>query len=102
MTLQSLENLALILGSDGQLHVVGMRKVGAADCQIKPDLFHEILGEVCDSLEYKDETIRSTLINVTNLMSDHCAVQKRVNDLFIAFRQKTFKKMPLKTLIHIL
>ena len=84
MTLQNLENLALILGSDGQLHIVGMRKVGAADAQIEPDLFQEILGEVCDYLEYKDETIRSTLINITN--SDHCAVQKRVNDLFIAFR----------------
>ena len=45
--------------SDGQLLVVGMREVGAADAQTQLDLFQEILGEVCDCLENKYEAVRS-------------------------------------------
>ena len=63
--------------SDGKLLVVGMREVGAADTHTQLDLFQEILGEVCDSLENKDEIIRSTFINIEILMSDRCAVQKK-------------------------
>ena len=77
--------------SDGKLLVVGMREVGAADAQTQMDLFREILGEVCDSLENKDEIIRSTFINIKNLMSDRCAVQKKFNDLFIEFRKNILK-----------
>ena len=62
--------------SDGQLLVVGMRKAGAADAQTQLDLSQEILGEVCDSLENKDEIIRSTFVNIKDLISDCCAVQK--------------------------
>ena len=69
-----------VLKSDGKLLVVGMREVGAAAAQTQLDLFLEILGEVCDSLENKDEFIRSTFINIKNLMSDRCAVQKKIND----------------------
>ena len=69
-----------------------MREVGAADAQTQLDLLQEMLGEVCDSLENKDEIIRSTFINIKNLMSDRCAVQKKFNDLFIEFRKKYFKK----------
>ena len=63
---------------DGKLLVVGMRKVGAADAQTQLDLFQEILGKVCDSLENKDEIIRSTFINIKNLMSYRCTVQKKL------------------------
>ena len=54
-------------------------------------MFQEILGEVCDSLENKDEIIRSTFINIKNLISDRCAVQKKFNDLFIEFRKNILK-----------
>ena len=54
MALQSLDALD-VQKSDGQLLVVGMREVGAADAQTQLDLFQEILGEVCDCLENKDE-----------------------------------------------
>ena len=77
--------------SDGQLLVAGMREVVAADAPTQLNFFQEILGEVCDSLENKDEIIRSTFINIRNLMSDHCAVQKKFNDLFIEFRRNIFK-----------
>ena len=60
--------------SDGQLLVVGMREVGAADAQTQLNLFQEMLGEVCDSLG--KSCFRSCFINIKNLMSDHCAVQK--------------------------
>ena len=62
--------------SGGQLLVVGMREVGAADAQTQLNLFQEMLEEVCDSLGNKDEIVRSCFINIINLMSDHCAVQK--------------------------
>ena len=68
-----------------------MREAGAADAQTQLDLFQEILGEVCDSLENKDEIIRSTFINIKNLMSDGCAVQKKFNDLFTEFRKNILK-----------
>ena len=57
----------------------------AADVQTQLDVFQEILGMFCDSLENKDQIITSTFINVKNLRSDHCAVQKQCNDLFIEF-----------------
>ena len=63
---------------DGKLLVVGMREVGAADFQTQLDLFQEILGKVCDSLENKDEIIRSTFISIKNLMLYRCAVQKKL------------------------
>ena len=77
--------------SDGQLLVVGMREVGAADAQTQLDLFREILGEVCECLENKDEIVRSCFVNIKNLMSDRCAVQKEFNDLFIEFRKNILK-----------
>ena len=77
--------------SDGQLLVAGMREIGAADAQTQLDLFQEILGEVCDSLENKDEVIRSTFINIKNLMSYHCAVQKEFNDLLTECRKNILK-----------
>ena len=77
--------------SDGKLLAVGMREVGAADTQTQLDFLQEILGEVCDSLENKDEIIRSTFINIKNLNSDRCAVQKKINDLFIEFRKNILK-----------
>ena len=48
-------------------------------------------GEVCDSLGNKDEIVRSCFINIKNLMSDRCAVQKKMNDLFIEFRKNILK-----------
>ena len=77
--------------SDGQLLVVGMREVGAAETQTPLELFQEILREVCDSLENKDEIIQDTFMNIKNLMLYRCTVQK-TNDLFIEFGKKYFKK----------
>ena len=72
--------------NDGQLLAVEMGEVG----QLMPKhnlmcLFQEILGTICHSLENKDEIITSTFINIKNLRSDCCAVQKQCNDLFIEF-----------------
>ena len=64
-----------------------MREVGVADAQTQLHLLQEILGEVCDSSENKDEIIRSTFINIKNLISDRCAVQKIFNELFTEFRK---------------
>ena len=50
--------------SDGQLFVVGMKEVGAADAQTQLEFFQEILGGVCNSLKNKDEIIRNTFINI--------------------------------------
>ena len=41
-----------------------MREVRAANAQTQLDLFQEVLGEFCDSLENKDQIIRSTFINI--------------------------------------
>ena len=57
----------------------------AADAQTQLDVLHEILGTFCDSSENKDEIITSTFINIKNLRSDCCAVQKQCNDVFIEF-----------------
>ena len=75
--------------SDPQLLVAEMREVGTADAQTQLDVFQEILG---DSVQNKDEIITSTfIINTKYLMSDHCAVQKKSNYLFIDFRKNIFK-----------
>ena len=87
--------------SDGQLLVAGMRELVAADAPTQLDFFQEILGEVCDSSENKDEIIRSTFINIRNLMSDHCAVQKNLM-IYSLNSEEIFSKMLQKTLIHIL
>ena len=48
----------------GQILNVEMREVRAANAQTQLDLFQEVLGEFCDSLENKDQIIRSTFINI--------------------------------------
>ena len=63
----------------------------AADVQTQLDVFQEVLGTICHSLENKDEIIRSTFINIKNLRSDHCAVRKKCNDLFIEFQKNISK-----------
>ena len=75
----------------GQILNVEVREVRAANAQTQLDLFQEVVGEFCDSLENKDQIIRSTFINIKNLMSDRCAVQKKCNNLFIEFRKNILK-----------
>ena len=78
--------------NDGQLLAVEMGEVG----QLMPKhnlmcLFQEILGTICDSLENKDEIITSTFINIKNLRSGCCTVEKKCNDLFIEFQKNISK-----------
>ena len=48
----------------GQILHVEVREVRAANAQTRLDLFQEVVGEFCDSLENKDQIIRSTFINI--------------------------------------
>ena len=49
-----------IVNQEGKLLVCGIWKFGAADAQSQLDLFCEILGDICSSLENKDEVINKT------------------------------------------
>ena len=49
-----------IANQEGKLLICGIRKFGAADAQSQLDLFCEILGDICSSLENKDEVINKT------------------------------------------
>ena len=49
-----------IVNQEGKLLVCGIWKFGAADAQSQLDLFYEILGDICSSLENKDEVINKT------------------------------------------
>ena len=69
--------------------VVGMREIGGADAQSQLDLFQELLDEVGENLgKGGNDFGKKVFLNIKNLMSDRCAVQKKFNNLFIKLRKE--------------
>ena len=63
---------------DGTIIVTGLRCVGGGDAQTQWDTFKEILSEISESSGNTDSSfISKTFFSIKNLMSDHCANQKK-------------------------
>ena len=66
-----------------------MREIGGADAQSQLDLFQEVLDKVGENLAKGGNDFgKKNFLNIKNLMSDRCAVQKKFNNLFIKLRKE--------------
>ena len=71
--------------------VVGMRDIGA-DAQCQLDLFQDVLDEVGETLgKGGNDFGKKVFSNIKNVMSDRCAAQKKINNLFIKLRKECLR-----------
>ena len=73
--------------NDGTTLVAGLRCVGGGDAQTQLDTFKEVINGISDSIiKDKDNSHFKNIFSfIKNLMSDHCATQKKFNRLFTEF-----------------
>ena len=68
---------------------MGLRQVGAADAQFLLDVFCEVLEVVCKARgDDGNSKFNKVFASIKNLMSDHCATQKKFNNLFVEYRKQ--------------
>ena len=89
-----------IVKNDGSSLVTGFRETASGDAASQLTVLEDILKDVNEMFkEYDKESSSSAqkiIKSIKNVMSDHCAVQKKFNDLLTCFRKDVLPTVVLE------